>query len=153
MAIEHSACSGTAAPLLDHLARVTRTRAEAALEPLGLRPRHLVALTVLRDHGDMTQQAYAAALQMDRTNLVGLLNDLERDGLVARTRSEEDRRRHLVGLTDAGARRLAEAEHVLGAVEDDVLGALDAEQRAMLYTLLQRATAGHMVDCGAAVSG
>src|SRR5438045_212817 len=34
--------------LLDHLARLMRMRSEAELEPLGLRPRHLVALTVLR---------------------------------------------------------------------------------------------------------
>ena len=93
---------GRSGPLLDHLARLNRARAESALVPLGLRPRHLIALTVLRDHGGMTQQALAAALQVDRTNLVGLLNELEDDGLIARTRSTEDRRRHLVALTDAG---------------------------------------------------
>jgi DNA-binding MarR family transcriptional regulator len=152
VAVEHHSCSRAAAPLLDHLARVTRSRAESALEPLGLRPRHLVALTVLRDHGGMTQQAYAAALQMDRTNLVGLLNELESSGLVARTRSAEDRRRHLVELTDAGARRVADAELALAVVEDEVLGVLSAEERTTLYTLLQRATAGHMIDCTAAAA-
>jgi MarR family transcriptional regulator, lower aerobic nicotinate degradation pathway regulator len=150
MTVEHSACSRAAAPLLDHLARLTRSRAESALAPLGLRPRHLVALTVLRDHGGMTQQAYASALQMDRTNLVGLLNELEEGGLVARTRSAEDRRRHVVALTEAGTQRLAEAEVALAEVEDEVLGALDHEQRTTLYALLQQATAGHVVDCAAA---
>ena len=33
--------------LLDHLARRMRLRSESVLAPLGLRPRHLVALTVL----------------------------------------------------------------------------------------------------------
>ena len=107
---------------------------------------------MLRDHGAMTQQAYAAALGMDRTNLVGLLNELEGNAFVARTRSAEDRRRHVVALTDAGRRRLEEAEVVLARVEDEVLGALDQEQRIALYGLLQQATAGHMIDCGAAVS-
>ena len=148
MTVEHSACSRAAAPLLDHLARLTRTRAETALFPLGLRPRHLVALTVLRDHGAMTQQAYASALHMDRTNLVGLLNELEGQGLVARTRSAEDRRRHVVDLTEAGRARLGQAEGALAQV-DEVLGALDHEQRVALYELLQRATSGHVVDCGA----
>ena len=37
--------------LLDHLARRMRLRTEAVLAPLGLRPRHLVALTVLRHLG------------------------------------------------------------------------------------------------------
>src|SRR5580693_4678125 len=96
------------AALLDHLARLTRQRTESALAPLGLRPRHLVALTVLRDHGSPTQQALAAALQTDRTNLIGLLNQLETEGLILRRRSTEDRRRHIVELTDDGAQRLTD---------------------------------------------
>jgi DNA-binding MarR family transcriptional regulator len=138
--------------LLDHLARLTRLRAESALAPLGLRPRHLVALTVLRDYGSPTQQALAAALQTDRTNLIGVLNELETHGLILRRRSTEDRRRHFVELTDQGAERLAEAEAALAAAEDEVLGALDADQRETLYQLLAQATTSHVVDCAAAAA-
>jgi hypothetical protein len=38
-------------------------------------------------------------------------------------RSPEDRRRHLVEVTDAGAEQLAKAECALSAVEDEVLRA------------------------------
>ncbi|HWI71711.1 MAG TPA: MarR family winged helix-turn-helix transcriptional regulator [Baekduia sp.] len=138
--------------LLDHLARLTRSRSESALAPLGLRPRHLVALTVLRDHGGGTQQGLASVLQIDRTNLVGLLNDLERLGLIARRRAEDDRRRHIVELTPGGAERLREAECAMAAAENEVLGALDPEQRETLYQLLQQATAGHVVDCAGAAA-
>lgn len=136
--------------LLDHLARLTRLRAESALAPLGLRPRHLVALTVLRDLGSPTQQALAAALRTDRTNLIGLLNELETNSLILRRRSAEDRRRHFVELTEGGAERLAEAETALAAAEDEVLAALDADQREALYQLLAQATTSHVVDCTAA---
>lgn len=129
-----------------------RLRAESALAPLSLRPRHLVTLTVLRDYGSPTQQALAAALQTDRTNLIGLLNELETEGLVLRRRSTEDRRRHFVELTDEGSQRLAEAEAALLAVEDEVLGALDADQRETLYQLLAQATTSHVVDCAAAAA-
>jgi DNA-binding MarR family transcriptional regulator len=138
--------------LLDHLARLTRLRSETALAPFGLRPRHLVALTVLRDHGGATQQSLASALHVDRTNLVGLLNDLETRGLVARRRAADDRRRHIVEMTEDGATLLAEAERALSGAEDDVLGALDGEQREALYRLLQQATAGHVVDCPSAAA-
>lgn len=138
--------------LIEHLARLMRAGSEAALTPLGLRPRHLVALTVLRDHGETTQQALSAALQIDRTNLVGLLNDLESDGLATRRRSQEDRRRHIVALTDAGTERLAQAELALSAVERDTLGALDDEDRETLYRLLQRATGGHVGGCTEAIA-
>jgi DNA-binding MarR family transcriptional regulator len=141
------------AALLHHLARLMRMRSEAELEPLGLRPRHLVALTVLRASGGVTgQQELAAALQIDRTNLVGLLNDLETEGLILRRRASEDRRRHIVELTAEGDDRLVAAEKAIGAAEDDVLGALDDRQREQLFELLRQATAGRVPDCGVAAA-
>jgi DNA-binding MarR family transcriptional regulator len=135
------------AALLDHLARRMRVRVESALEPLGLRPRHLVALTVLRDHAGSTQQGLSGMLQIDRTNLVGLLNELEADGLIHRRRSVEDRRRHIVDLTPLGSERLAEAEFALAAAEDEVLAGLDLAQRESLHQLLAQASNGCVLDC------
>jgi DNA-binding MarR family transcriptional regulator len=125
-----------------------RVRSESVLAPLGLRPRHLLALTVLRDGGEVTQQGMAEVLRIDRTNLVGLLNELERDGLVERRRSEADRRRHFVALTRAGRERLASAEFALAAVEDEVLSGLDTAQRDALFELLQQAASVGLGDFG-----
>jgi DNA-binding MarR family transcriptional regulator len=133
--------------LLDHLSRRMRLRAESVLAPLGLRPRHLVALTVLRSREGITQQALAVTLEMDGTNIVGLLNELEAEDLIERRRSPEDRRRHVVVLTEAGAKRLAEAECALATVDNEVLGALDDSQREALYNLLRQAVAGSDVRC------
>jgi MarR family transcriptional regulator, lower aerobic nicotinate degradation pathway regulator len=130
--------------LLDLLSRRMRVAGESALKAAELRPRHLIALTVLRDHGESGQAELAGTLQLDRTNLVGLLNELETDGLIERRRSPEDRRRHTVVLTDEGRERLARAEFMLAAAEDVVLGALTAKQRDTLYELLHKATAA---DC------
>ncbi|MDG4807663.1 MarR family winged helix-turn-helix transcriptional regulator [Micromonospora sp. WMMD1120] len=137
--------------LLDHLARRMRLRSESVLAPLGLRPRHLVALTVLRAGGGTGQQALATILEMDSTNIVGLLNDLEAKGLVERRRSPEDRRRHVVELTEDGAKRLNEAECALASAEDEVLGALDSAERETLYKLLSRASTGATINCTEAI--
>jgi DNA-binding MarR family transcriptional regulator len=116
---------------------------ELALKESGLRPRHLIAMTVLRDAGESSQAELAGMLQMDRTNLVGLLNELENEGLIERRRSPEDRRRHSVVLTETGGERLAHAEFTLAAAEDLVLGGLSPKQRETLYDLLHKAiTAG-----------
>jgi DNA-binding MarR family transcriptional regulator len=80
---------------------------------------------------------------------VGLLNELENDRLIARRRSTDDRRRHIVELTDDGASRLAAAESALAAAEDELLSALDPDERETLYRLLQQATSRHVVDCNA----
>jgi MarR family transcriptional regulator, lower aerobic nicotinate degradation pathway regulator len=124
-----------------------RLRSEAVLAPLGLRPRHLVALTVLRHLGGSTQQALASTLAMDGTNVVGLLNELEADKLIERRRSPEDRRRHVVELTAAGVEQLAKAEAALADVDDEVLGALDASQRDTFYDLLELAATGTGACC------
>lgn len=128
--------------LLEFFARRIRVRSETVLTPLGLRTRHLLALTVLREHGGSSQQALAGTLEMDGTNIVGLLNDLETAGLVERKRAPEDRRRHIVELTDAGNKLLAKAEFGLAAAENEVLCNLDAKQREELYSLLQHAFNG-----------
>lgn len=129
------------APLLDYLARRMRTAMESKLESFGLRARHLIALTVMRDLGESSQGNLAEALRLDPTNLVGVLNELEDAGLVERRRSPEDRRRHLVALTTAGRRRLQRLEKALAGVEEEVLSGLDFEQRVTLHALLQQATA------------
>jgi MarR family transcriptional regulator, lower aerobic nicotinate degradation pathway regulator len=117
-----------------------RSHSESTLAALDMRPRHLLTLTVLRDLGGSTQQALATRLSIDRTNLVGLLNELETEGLIERRRSPEDRRRHIVEITPPGRETLAKAEFALAAVEDAVLAALDTEQREALYQLLVQAT-------------
>jgi DNA-binding MarR family transcriptional regulator len=71
--------------------------------------------------------------------VVGLLNDLETAGLIEHRRSPEDRRRHIVHLTQAGDQRLALAELALTDAEDEVLVALNADQRNALYELLRLA--------------
>ena len=126
---------------LDLLSRRMRSVGESALSSAGLRPRHLLTMTVLRDQGESSQADLAGTLQLDRTNLVGLLNELENEGLIERRRSPEDRRRHTVVLTDDGRERLARAEFALAAAEDIVLAGLTAKQRDTLYELLAKATA------------
>jgi DNA-binding MarR family transcriptional regulator len=133
--------------LIGHLARRLRLRSESVLAPFGLRPRHVLALTMLRDHGGCSQQALTSMLEMDATNVVGLLNDLEAEKLVERRRSSQDRRRHVVELTDAGVDQLAKVELALAGVENEVFGALDIGQRETFYNLLQHAIGGDEVRC------
>lgn len=125
--------------LLNHLSRVARREADAVLDRGGLRPRHVVALTLLRDHGAVSQQGLAEALRLDPSNLVGLLNELEQSRLVSRTRDRSDRRRHIVDLAPAGRRALEDVEQRLACVEDRVLGALSEQERDTLHALLLRA--------------
>jgi DNA-binding MarR family transcriptional regulator len=126
--------------LLTRLAKQVYRRSSEEL--IGMHLRLLGALSYLRDHDGAPQQELAEALCMDANNVVLLLNELEDLGRVTRRRDPEDRRRHLVELTDAGRRALASAEESLEEVEDDVLQALDVEERTTLWRLLTRALSG-----------
>jgi DNA-binding MarR family transcriptional regulator len=126
--------------LLTRLAKQVYRRSSEDL--LGMHMRHLMTLSYLRDHDGGPQQELAEALCMDANNVVLLLNELEELGYVSRRRDPSDRRRHLVDLTTAGAKALNSAEHRQETIEDDVLGALNPDERATLWRLLGRALRG-----------
>jgi DNA-binding MarR family transcriptional regulator len=123
------------------------------LEPTGLRPRHLVALTLLSDHGAASQQGLAETLSLDPSNVVGLLNELEVRGLITRRRDPADRRRHIVEISTEGESQLCATHQLLARVEDDVLRALSPAERATLHELLVRAAGGQLPEdaCAAAI--
>jgi DNA-binding MarR family transcriptional regulator len=143
MGSELASAPGSMALLMRLAKQVYRRSSE---ELLGMHMRHLMALSYVHDHDGGPQQELAEALCMDANNVVLLLNELEQAGYVARRRDPDDRRRHRVELTAAGAKALANAEHAQETIEDDVLQALDAEERATLWRLLTRALRGAEPD-------
>ena len=133
--------------LITRLARAMRRRFEQAVAPLGLRARHLVALTHLQDYGPSAQQTLIEALGLDASNLVALLNELEDAGLIVRRRDRADRRRGIIELSPEGERMLLEVDRALAEVDDEVLAALSADERATLNELLARAGASGPLEC------
>jgi DNA-binding MarR family transcriptional regulator len=129
--------------LIHRLDRIARRRSEIALEPLGLRKRQVVALMILREHGAIAQGALGETLRLDPANLVGLLNELEDQGLLDRRRDPEDRRRHIVELTPKGIAALERAQEALAGVQDHVLAGLEDDERCALHELLVKAAQNH----------
>ena len=123
--------------LLTRLSRVIYRRATE--DVLGVRLKQFIALDYLREQGGSSQQLLGQALMLDPNNCVILLNDLEDAGYVQRRRDPTDRRRHMVEMTPAGERAVAQAEEKLESVEDEVLGKLTASERATLHELLVKA--------------
>ncbi|MGV9803697.1 MarR family winged helix-turn-helix transcriptional regulator [Mycobacterium sp. NPDC003449] len=126
--------------MMDYLLRRMRAEADGDLLPHGMKTRHAIALTLLRDSGEQAQSELPQALGVDATGVVALLNGLEDEGLVERRRSPEDRRKHNVFITKAGRRRLAEIERVAAVLEQRMLG-LKPRELATLHSLLSKAVA------------
>jgi DNA-binding MarR family transcriptional regulator len=128
-------------PMLDFLARVGRRAAEDALG--SLRPRHLTALTLLDERGPTGQQSLAEVLSLDPSNVVGLLNDLEKRGFVVRRRDPADRRRHIVELSADGRTALDRASAELTRIEDELFAALNGTERHALEAMVHRVVAAN----------
>jgi DNA-binding MarR family transcriptional regulator len=123
--------------LLPRLAKQVMRRSRP--ERLGLDLRLVMALSYLADHDETPQQELVDALCMDAKNVVLLLNELEDHEFLVRRRDPEDRRRHHVHITPAGREALLRAGRAMEEVENQVLQALDADERATLWRLLARA--------------
>lgn len=103
----------------------------------GLRPRHCQLLTHLADTGSIGQQDLLEALDLDASVLVGLLNDLEGEGLVERRRDPADRRRHIVELSARGGRELRKMNKMLTAIEERMFAEVSAADQATVRRALQ----------------
>ena len=122
--------------LMIKLGRITMHRFTQALEPYGVRPRHVAALIELRDRGQLTQQSLCGQLHLDPTNLVTILNELEERGYATRRRDPEDRRRHLVEVSKKGIAVVEKVSEVMDGVEEELLEGLDPDERRALEGIL-----------------
>jgi MarR family transcriptional regulator, lower aerobic nicotinate degradation pathway regulator len=115
----------------------------AALGEAGVRKHHFTVLTALAEHGATSQAELGRRLWLDRSDLHAVLNDLERDGLVARVRDEHDRRRNVVEVTPAGTEELVRWDARVEAAQDALLEPLSVRERRELAALLERIVAHH----------
>jgi DNA-binding MarR family transcriptional regulator len=118
------------------LGRITLHRFTEALEPFGIRPRHVAALIELRDSGELTQQSLCGQLHLDPTNLVAILNELEEQGYATRRRDPADRRRHIVGISKKGIAVIDKVAAVMDGVEEDLLDGFGPAEREQFEGLL-----------------
>ncbi|MEV7612533.1 MarR family transcriptional regulator [Streptomyces sp. NPDC089799] len=108
---------------------------------LGLTPADVGLLRMIGGRPGRSQRALAEDLGVVPSRVVSLIDGLQDKGLVERRRSVEDRRNHELHLTADGRRALGSVSRTAAAHEDDLLAALDRDQRDLLLGLLQRVAA------------
>ena len=128
-----------AGQLFFRLWRASHTRAASALETVGLTPALFGLINVIGAREGANQQELGAAMGIDRSTMVLLIDQLESGGLAKRRPSATDRRAREVVITPKGRRLLQRARRMVAEVEDEVLAGLTAEERLELLALLRRA--------------
>jgi DNA-binding MarR family transcriptional regulator len=107
-----------------------------------LRPSHYSALMVLGERGAQSQQELAGMIAVDPRNLVSVIDHLERKKLVERRAHAADRRRNSLDLTAVGRSLLKRLASSGRDLEDEMLGGLDAKERASLQKVLLKLLRG-----------
>jgi DNA-binding MarR family transcriptional regulator len=130
--------------LLTQLQKALHRRSSEDL--LGMRLKPYMALGYIREHPGATQQELENALFMDANAVVLILNELEAAQFSIRRRDPQDRRRHIVELTEAGRGAVERADKAREGLEDEVLAPLSAEERATLRKLVQRVLDGLLLE-------
>lgn len=110
-------------------ARIWRNKVNERLRPLGLSQATWLTLWNLSWFPDGLGQAeLAERLGIEGPTLVRLLDRLEKDGLVQRIASIDDRRRKVVVLTESARPVLAQVKKIIADLRMDVMENIPDEQ-------------------------
>jgi DNA-binding MarR family transcriptional regulator len=122
--------------LLARLGYSLKARLVEEFEQAGFSIYQYGVLATLSEGACGTQATLADVLHLDRSLLVGVLDELEERGFVERQRDSSDRRRHAVSLTSEGKRQLVKLRKLVKGIEDAVLEPLEQRSRDSLHKAL-----------------
>lgn len=114
------------------------SRLRSALREEGLTVSQLGVLEALMHIGPMVQSELAEKLLTSPSNLTTVLDNLERDGMVRRQRSTEDRRQVEVSLTSDGRELIEDVFPSHAQRITRLFGALDPEEQEELGRLCRK---------------
>jgi len=97
------------------------------------------ALDAIAQQPGIDQASLAATISFDRATIGGVIDRLERKGLVQRRVSAQDRRARLLHLTPAGRQLLLASRPVVEALQDEILAPLTGAERAAFLALAHKA--------------
>lgn len=112
----------------------------AAFKPFGFRPQHYAALTLIASNPDWKQQDVGNALGISRSNLVALIDELVREGLVERRQNPDNRRSNSLSISPSGADLLERMDVAQRDHERRLEQTLSGREQAMLIALLEKLT-------------
>ncbi len=119
-------------------ADVGMARISRLLRPFDLTPPSGLVISMLADSGPLSPSEIGERLIVTRATVTGLLDSLERRGLVRRVAHPTDRRSLLVEVTAEGRRTANRLRKVIHAAEARWLGGLSESERRQLVRILHK---------------
>jgi DNA-binding MarR family transcriptional regulator len=126
---------------LRRILRATSIHSRKLGRSVGLTGPQLLLLHTLEDRGTATASELARAISLSQATITLLVADLEQRGLLLRERSEVDRRRIDISVTDAGKQVMREAPQPLQESFARRFAALPDWEQHQLVAALERVAA------------
>lgn len=111
---------------------------KSSVERFGLTPPQFATLSFLWKKDGLNQQELGNLMNVDRTTIGGIVERLEKLGLVKREEDSSDRRSQVVFMTPEGDRIREEILHGLVKVEIAISERLTSEEQEQLGNLLNK---------------
>lgn len=109
-----------------------------ALAAEGMRMMHHAVLSAVAELGPVSQADLGRTLAIDPKDMVALVNDLQKEGLVTRAPDPRDRRKNAIEISAEGQRRLRRTQKLGDEANAELTAALTPEEREQLIALLTR---------------
>jgi MarR family transcriptional regulator, lower aerobic nicotinate degradation pathway regulator len=109
----------------------------------GITPVQFAALVAVREHPGIDQRTLAAHIAFDTSTIGGVVDRLERDGLMQRQTSPTDRRARVLNLTPAGQQALDGLLPAVLRTQQRILAPLPTARQREFCELLRMAVEGN----------
>ena len=139
--LEWGILAGSVGPRVRLLRNALAARSIAVSAPFGLPTGSLTVLALIAANPGSSQTALAKRAGLNKSALVGIVDQLEAKGLAARDRSASDRRRNQITVTSAGEAAMQALFAAVTREEGPVRNALGLADLEVLLGLLDRAIA------------
>lgn len=136
--LENGAIGSDVSFLMARANAMSLSAANSRLASHDLRVRSYSVLTLACDDARPSQKEIADFLRLDPSQVVSLIDDLQKRGLVERIPDPKDRRSNVLTATPEGRALHERARVEVRAAEDQMLAELTHEERAVLGKVLQR---------------
>jgi len=124
-----------------HLKRgfnVVQSDLTRTLKPFNLRMLTYSALVMIADNPGLSQSQLADAMDIERPNLVVIIDELEQRELISRERVPTDRRTYALRVTLKGQQLFERTVDAVSRHEEVLFEGIDPETRALIISALQQ---------------
>ncbi len=106
---------------------------------LDMTPVQFAALDAIRTTPGADQAGIAAQIAYDRATIGGVIDRLEKKGLVTRSVSDKDKRARVVTLSNEGKKLFTQLQPVIADLQNDILRGLNDVEKAQFLKLATKA--------------